>query len=386
MKKVPEVLLKMENAEQILLIDRACQKCAELLIINFSEKGDEEDFSRDVFEFKERSINDLEQAFAKSVFSYGKCVHAGRIFSEIMHPIQAYNDVTVMRILYPVLFYTLILKNFLNEETVNRRLRRGSKSWGKTKDLLDAPSVGEQCRTKLEDDGVPEHKDFAELKRRIDHIGEERIQPVKLMDGLISEMVQLAIHGNVAVYFLEEGRTNWMEAVAQRGLFARWILESQTAYCSPIDSLLQMYLLESIDRIVSSAAKLSDCEKIPDLPESYLLTAFCEDDVELDENESCGRAARKRRVPLVSEDEISDDLDYLYSQLSQLTFTGDDISRILDCFFDEKKLEWYQDTRAHVYQYAEAIVNGLDRGENIDERHFDLENLFAPYRMKLFED
>ena len=162
-------------------------------------------------------------------------------------------------------------------------------------------------------------------------------------------------------------------------------------YCSPVDTILRLYLLEYIDEIVSSASQLSNGYKTPGLPPLYLLTGFCEDREENSKavQERKGAAEwyhSKQEVSLDAGGDLSDDFDYLYSQLSLLTFTDEDAADMLDYVFRSSKLNWYLHIDDHIHKYAEAISDGMNRKENIDERHFDLENLFAPYRMDLFEE
>ena len=59
-----------------------------------------------------------------------------------MYPLLEINGEAMMRILYPVLFYTLILKNYDNQEAANKRAQRGSKTWKKVSDMLSVPTAG----------------------------------------------------------------------------------------------------------------------------------------------------------------------------------------------------------------------------------------------------
>ena len=61
--KVREACLSNEKAEQIVLIDNVCQKCAKLLLGKFSEEGNVEDFERESFELKVEYLDELTEAF-----------------------------------------------------------------------------------------------------------------------------------------------------------------------------------------------------------------------------------------------------------------------------------------------------------------------------------
>lgn len=379
--------MSIEKAEQIILIDRACQQCTKLLVQKFSEVGDEEDFYKEVFELRKPHIENLVSAFSRSTFNYGAGFDVGRAFDATLYPIRAFNDVDVMRILYPVLFYTLILKNFQNKDTVDRRSRRGSKSWGNTKELLKVNPIDEQHKSKSTT-GKRLKMFSPELADKIRNAGTKRTYEEEAGESFADEIEQLLMHYDVAMFYLSDHRITWMEAVARRGLFARDVLISQMEYSSPVDTILRLYLLEYIDEVVSGAGKLSNGYKIPGLPPQYLLTAFCEDREENSKavQERKGAAEwyhSKQEVSLDAGGDLSDDFDYLYSQLSLLTFTDEDAADMLDYVFRSSKLNWYLHIDDHIHKYAEAISDGLNRKENIDERHFDLENLFAPYRMKL---
>lgn len=387
MGKVGKVLLAMEKAEQIVLIDRACQQCAKLLVQKFSEVGDEEDFCRDVFELKKPQIANLVSAFSGSAFNYGAGFNVGHAFDATLYPIRAFNDVDVMRILYPVLFYTLILKNFQNKDTVGRRTRRGSKAWGNTKELLKVNPIDEQHKSKSTEDKILKILP-PELVGKIQIAEQEGTYKDGAARGLDDEAEQLLMHYDVAMFYLSDHRISWVETVSRRGLFARDVLKSQMEHSSPVDTILRLYLLECIDEVVSGAGKLSNGYQMPGLPHQYLLTAFCEDREQSNRtvqegNESAEWDNSSQEVSLDEGGDLSDDFDYLYSQLSLLTFTDEDAADMLDYFFCAGKLNWYLHMDEHIHKYAEAISDGMNRKENIDERHFELENLFAPYRMEL---
>lgn len=390
MSKVREAYLSMENAEQIVLIDNICQKCANLLLEKFSEEGNIEDFERDSFELKVEYLDELTEAFNVSSFCDVQGFDVGEAFDDTLFPLCAYNDATVMRILYPVLFYSLLVKNFQNKETISRRARRKSKSWGKTKNLLEVPSVDEQWEREKED--IPDKTRNAriELFKQITEYGRENSTSSNKTIGMFDEMTQLLFHGEVAAYLIGDSEFKMLEIVSRRGLLAKNILASQVSHTSPVDTILRLYLLQAIDGVVSNAALLSNGYEIADLPRSFLLTAFNEDqgidpaEIMCKRDSDC-REKQKKKVLLDSEIEITEDFDYLYAQLLALSFTMEDVKEMLDYFFDADGLSWYLKSGEYIQQYIEAIMEGFNQKRNIDERHFDLKKLFAPHRMNLFE-
>ena len=146
MDKIEKIQLHIENPQQILKIDKALQRCAELLMENFIETSDVENPYGDVFELDEDWRDQLEAVFKESGYCRGTEFPVGKVFEDAIFRLAEFNDATLLRILYPVLFYTLVLKNFYNQNTVNRRAQRGSKTWGNTKKLLEVPSEKEEAR------------------------------------------------------------------------------------------------------------------------------------------------------------------------------------------------------------------------------------------------
>ena len=202
MSKVREAYLSMENTEQIVQIDNVCQKCANLLLEKFFEEGNIEDFERDSFELKVEYLDELTGAFNVSSFCDIRGFDVGEAFDDTLFPLCAYNDATVMRILYPVLFYSLLVKNFQNKETISRRARRKSKSWGKTKNLLEVPSVDEQWEREKED--IPDKTRTArfELFKQVTEYAQENSTSSNKAIGMFDEMNQLQFHGEVAAYLI----------------------------------------------------------------------------------------------------------------------------------------------------------------------------------------
>lgn len=204
-------------------------------------------------------------------------------------------------------------------------------------------------------------------------------------------MAQLLFHGEVAAYLIGDSEFKLLEIVSRRGLLAKNILASQVSHTSPVDTILRLYLLQAIDGVVSNAALLSNGYEIADLPRSFLLTAFNEDqgidpvEIMCKRDSDC-REKQKKRVLLDSEIELTEDFDYLYAQLLALSFTMEDVKEMLDYHFDSDKLEWYSQSGQHVQKYVEAILSAFGQKKNINESDFELELLATPYRLELFDD
>ena len=84
MDKVEKIWLNMENPEQIIRIDKALQRCAELLIENFIESSDEENPYRDPFEITEDWRDQLEAVFKDSGYSGAEGFSVGEAFEDVV--------------------------------------------------------------------------------------------------------------------------------------------------------------------------------------------------------------------------------------------------------------------------------------------------------------
>lgn len=393
MEKVTEVELSVEDAEQIVRIDKVLQKTAKLFLQNFIEKGACTNLFKERFEVKLAWIDDLEEQFRKAGFYGGESIDVAKSFDDAMYPLVELNDDYILQVLYPVLFYTLVLKNFSNRNTINRRVQRGSRSWGTTNDMLKVPPAWVECknkkavvsaRQKIEELRPEVIRKRDELEQRLINEGEE------FLCMAVGELDDLLMHTNNVMYILEDQRISWLKTMAQRAMFAKGILESQMKDHRPIDTLLRLYLLNEIDHVVFYSEYLSNDGRHNDLPREYLLTSFWESrgipidnifsPIELEK-----QVRIKRKVSLVKEEPISDDYKFLYEQLSKLKIKNEDMKEMLDYFFISRNLAWYQKLEDEVIKFADVVIEGLRKFENIDERHNDWGNFLTLRLMQIFE-
>ena len=249
MEKVTEVELSVEDAEQIVRIDKVLQKTAKLFFQHFIEKGECTDLFLERFEVKLEWIDDLEEQFRKSGFYSDDSIDVANAFDDAMYPLVPLNDEYILQVLYPVLFYTLVLKNYSNRDTVNRRARRGSKSWGIKKNMLKVPPAGGDCnnkeaidsaRRKIEALGMDVIQKRNELEQRLINEDEEYLRLS------LRELDNLLMHADNVMYILDDQRISWLKTMAQRAMFAKGILESQMKDYRPIDTLLRLYLVIAV--------------------------------------------------------------------------------------------------------------------------------------------
>ena len=393
MEKVTEVELSVEDAEQIVRIDKVLQKTAKLFFQHFIEKGECTDLFLERFEVKLEWIDDLEEQFRKSGFYSDDSIDVANAFDDAMYPLVPLNNEYILQVLYPVLFYTLVLKNYSNRDTVNRRARRGSKSWGIKKNMLKVPPAGGDCKNK---------EAIASARRKIEALGMDVIQKRnELEQRLINEdeeylrlslreLDDLLMHADNVMYILDDKRISWLKTMAQRAMFAQDILLSQIQSGPPIDTLLRLYLLNEIDRVVFYSEYLSNDGRHNHLTQEYLLTSFWENrgiPIEniFSPNEIQKLVRTKRKVSLAKEEPISDEYTFLYEQLSKLQIEDEDIEEMLDYFFAPSKLAWYQKLEDEVIKFADVVIEGLRKCENIDERHNDWDNFLTLRLMQIFE-
>ena len=393
MEKVTEVELSVEDAEQIVRIDKVLQKTAKLFLQNFIEKGACTNLFKERFEVKLAWIDDLEEQFRKAGFYGGESIDVAKSFDDAMYPLVELNDDYILQVLYPVLFYTLVLKNFSNRNTINRRVQRGSRSWGTTNDMLKVPPAWVECknkkavvsaRQKIEELRPEVIRKRDELEQRLINEGEE------FLCMAVGELDDLLMHTNNVMYILEDQRISWLKTMAQRAMFAQDILLSQIQSGPPIDTLLRLYLLNEIDRVVFYSEYLSNDGRHNHLPQEYLLTTFWENrripienifsPIELEK-----QVRIKRKVSLVKEEPISDDYKFLYEQLSKLKIKKENMEEMLDYFFISRNLAWYQKLEDEVIKFADVVIEGLRKFENIDERHNDWGNFLTLRLMQIFE-
>ena len=406
MEKVKELTESQIITKQIIRLDKVLQKTAILVIQNFIETSDKDHRFCDSFDLKEEWIDELEDAFRNSPFFNREGFDVAAAFDDTMYPLAEINHEDIMRILYPVLFYTLILKNYDNQESANKRAKRGSKTWKKVSDILTVPMVGEQDdgndktdadkREKLEE--LIKQAEQHELKLRAQLIKEE----IRYIRFNLRELQDLLFHAENAMYLLNSKKVSWIEAMAKRGLLVRTVLESQQDHSKPIDSVLRLYVLNAIDEVVFRSEQMSNRGRSSVFPKTYFLSSFRMNiPIPIEYlNDSDYLKKRKFDIPegaLEEKLDISNDFSYLYAQLSKTTFKQADIEYMLDYFFDPEQLKWYTDCTQSVSQYISTVTRAIQKFvdsvnadepayENINERYLDSEHLFTPLRMRMFDN
>ena len=406
MEKVKKLTESQKITKQIIQRDKELQKAANLIVRKFNEKSDEDCRFRDSFDLKEEWIDELEGAFRASAFFNREGFDIAAAFDDTMYRLIEINDETIMRILYPVLFYTLILKNYDNQEAANKRAKRGSKSWGKVNDVFNVPLASKQDNKKDKADASKRKELEALIEQAEQHEHELRERLIKEESRSLrfnmQELQDLLWHAENALYLLNSQKVSWLEVMAKRGLFAGAILESQKAHSKPIDTVLRLYVLNEIDEVVFRSEQMSNSERSPALPRNYLLSSFRMNDAVPLEYQLVPDYMEKRMfdIPEGALEEpfvIGDDFDLLYAQLSKTKFTHEDIDNILDYFFDAEQLKWYADCLESTEKYISEVINAIRKFvdsvkadkpiyENINERYLDLGNLYAPMKMKIFDN
>ena len=61
------------------------------------------------------------------------------------------------------------------------------------------------------------------------------------------------------------------------------------------------------------------------------------------------------------------------------------MEEMLDYFFISRNLAWYQKLEDEVIKFADVVIEGLRKFENIDERHNDWGNFLTLRLMQIFE-
>ena len=402
-EKVKKLTESQIITKQIIRLDKMLQKAAILAVHEFAETSDEDYRFSDSFDLKEEWLDELEDAFRNSPFFNREGFDVAAAFDDTMYPLLEINGEAIMRILYPVLFYTLILKNYDNQEAANKRAKRGSKTWKKVSDILSVPTTGKQ-NDKTDADKREQLESL--IKQAEQHELELREQlkreEIRYLRFNMQELQDLLFHAENALYLLNSKKVSWLEEMAKRGLLVREVLESQQDHSKPIDSVLRLYVLNAIDEVVFRSEQMSNRERSAELPETYLLSSFrmnapipIEYLRDPDYLEKC-----KFDIPEGALEEklaISNDFSNLYAELSKTTFKHADIECMLDYFFDTEELKWYADCTKSVFQYISTVTSAIQKFvdsvnagepayENINERYLDTGHLFTPMHMHMFDD
>lgn len=277
-EKVEKLTESQIITKQIIRLDKVLQKAAILVVQNFVETSDKDHCFSDYFDLKEEWLDELNDAFRNSPFFNREGFDVAAAFDDTMYPLLENNGEAITRILYPVLFYTLILKNYDNQEAANKRVKRGSKTWQKVSDILTVPMAGKQDNKNDKADADKREKLKVLIKQAEQHELELReqleIEEIRYIRHNLQELQDLLFHAENTLYLLNSKKVFWMEAMARRGLLVRAVLKSQLDNSKPIDSVLRLYVLDAIDKVVFRSEQMSKHERSSELPETYLLSSF----------------------------------------------------------------------------------------------------------------
>lgn len=103
MDKVDKIRLTIDDPEHIVVIDKALQRCAELLINNFISESSEEFLIRESFELEEDWRDQLNDVFKASKYCSVEGFDVGEAFEDTIFKVSEFNECTAMHILFPVL-------------------------------------------------------------------------------------------------------------------------------------------------------------------------------------------------------------------------------------------------------------------------------------------
>lgn len=127
---ITDSLLKRANSEQIDMFDLILKKCVDCILNEYSEK---EDGSQEGLTLPEVVVDKLEEVFKSSSLHYKDSVDIAEQFDIVFTRLNWDNSSELLSVLYPILFYSLILKNEVNRSAVDKRLQRKSTKWGSKK-------------------------------------------------------------------------------------------------------------------------------------------------------------------------------------------------------------------------------------------------------------
>lgn len=378
MIKVRKLSVMQLTPEQIEDVENYIQKLVTSIKEQFVEKNNDWLSYNYAFNLNESVIDELVKLFHKSKLFYKHSVDIAEQYDEISNALSLHNDPEIFRVVYPVLFFTLIMKNEINEQTIDSRIERGTKSWGKKQDVFDVPP--------WEKESIPEPISFINMQTNLAQ-QISRLKKIKHRSLSQQKILELAEQAEI---LLDYNEIMYTETSAKVGAFVGSILKyiyqvekaNKNNSTANIDTVLRFYLINDYNGIVSDSGILSN-GMISPIPEKNILTEYCEEDgwmVFPTENESfqIGKVSRSNQCPLVLTE--SDSPKELYSCLSQLPFvTDDDIEGLFDYFFSEKSLQWYSEYYEHIKDHIFKIVHAKDdMGLVVDE--YELEKLYAPFR------
>lgn len=386
MENINKMSLLHLKPEQIQEIEKHIQKLITLIKEQFVEKSDDWEQYNFVFNLDTKVIDNLVKLFHESKLFYKHSVDIAEQYDSISNELSLYNDPEIFRVVYPVLFFTLIVKNELNKETIDSRLERGTTSWGNKCDVFQVPSWGPTP--------VKEPKSFINMKEALIQ-QKTRLKEIKHRSLPQQKILKLAESAEVLLDYENIIET---EISANFGLFVGSILKyvyrveknSKTNSTANIDTVIRLFLINEYNGIISDAGILSN-GVISLIPEKNLLTEYyTENKVSLqtiigeDESKTVPEKKDKIRfehpshknrctIKLTDSDCPTD----LYSGLVQLpTFTDDDIEDMLEHFFSEKLLQWYTEYYKNIKKHVLKIIQAKDDvGLIVDD--YELEILYA---------
>lgn len=356
------------DQKQLVLLENRIADCVRVVRESFREDGKES--PEYVFELSKGTVERLVKVFKKSDLSY--------MDSEVNTVEQAYhkiNELTllnsdeVMSVMYPALFFALMLKHETNYRTIVSRKKRKTGKWGKNRNIFDIPSILDKpvkANSKFEEMKKALIKQKAELCRSTDRSQEQK----ELILRTIEEAEKL----------LDYQHVKSIEAISKVGLFIRDIFWQIVERHDPLKILLQLYMINTVDGFVRMSCELStgtswveygdkllsiycDCKK--PIRNTFLSTDELETLEMLNDLACLGLSdcflepAEYKLLDgaiLFAGDDLSD-FSVLYHSIElAIEITDEEIKDILNCFFNKSRLKWYKNYDDHVVDYVEKVL------------------------------
>ena len=302
-------------------------------------------------------------------------------FQNILSEITPYIDPNILDIIIPMLFFSAILKNEYNHNTVRIRLRRGTTNWGNTKDLLT--------------DVLPTPNENKNHRKRFQKLCLDLETKYALRFGNLEDngpfyMSPLHFHANQALLLTGHySEIIVMQEIAKIGLFALRILKSEHTSDAPMKTLVRMCVLEKTCNLISSCENLSAFFPVYKTafggPVSHYYfngDPFMERNLSNQEFTVWRDLKHIDRINvskvikiLETEEEYTKSKNETYIMRYEKLFhwmplSDEEITKMLAYYFDEPQLEWYSDFYSHVIDYLSNILKALDGKTNFDESEY----------------
>lgn len=372
MSSTKEEKILTVSEDEILALDAGIQSCVNALFDEYNQKrGSKNGEETNTREFPSEEANRLFTAYSQSPWFLPKS-DIKEYWIKFYENIEADVRSDALDVLYPVLFYSVVMNNAINPNSALRRSKRNEdkpetkkadRRLGRTNRLLQHVPFGIKLpQNKL--DAIDESREklivvSCALTEHIENWQEDLVaKSIDFIHGLLNKELIAKIEGN--------GKT---------GIFIRNLLLLDSS-SKPLETILRLYAINRITHIISRVGNINTGH-LGDVPTNNLLTEYWT------KNKKSQSSSAQEKLICFQFDPSATFSEQYKNLTKNVSFSSESVESIINYFLDETNLKMYAHYCEDVCNYCKSAIATFNELLDIVE---EKDRIIAPMIMECVEN